>query len=156
MKKLFCYILFLLCITAVAQPDSIKYTLTAGKPKVKKKSEQRWIEVPVTLTNTTKDTLVYGTWSCSWNRMYWTDSNDLLIQGASCDKNNPIFIKLPPGEHKTQVLKIDVKNKVKELNFRVSFNLIIVYEPKYLWRDWYELNKKKQVLWTKPITVKLK
>lgn len=156
MKKLFCYILFLLCITAVAQPDSIKYTLTAGKPKVKKKSGQRWIEVPIALTNTTKDTLEYYTMTCSWQDFYTVDNPNVKTESVPCDKNIFESITLPPGKSNTVLLKLYPADSTDiKLSFKIGMNLVFYSKP-MLSKEIRNQMHKGNIIWTKPITVKLK
>lgn len=61
MKNVYLLAVLFICSLCLAQPDSLKYTLTAGRPEIKKASCEQWLQVWVTLTNTTKDTLKYYT-----------------------------------------------------------------------------------------------
>lgn len=81
--------------------------------------------VEVTLTNNTADTLRYSTLSCSWQDTYTLDTELLRIQGASCDKNIPKLIAIPPRgkEEKVLILVTDSRaEKSSIVKFRVGFN----------------------------------
>lgn len=156
MKKLCCYLLLLLCSVAVAQPDSLKYTLTAGKPKIKKESGQRWLQVPVTLTNTTKDTLKYYTMTCSWQNFYCVDNPNVKIEEVPCDKNVFSPITLPPGKSNTVLLKLypDDNTDIK-LSFKIGMNLVF-YRKLLTSKEIRNEMHKGNTIWTKLTIVKLK
>lgn len=153
MKNLYSLIILLIFGTAVAQTDSPKYTLTAGKPDIKKKSGQRWLQVPVTLTNTTKDTLKYATMTCSWQDFYAVDNPSVKIEDAVCDKNINYMIALPPNQSKTVSLRLYNTNQPENqtITFSIGHRLVPLDTLKLgkVVRD--EMHKTNPV-WTQPIT----
>ncbi|SDX62371.1 hypothetical protein [Hymenobacter psychrophilus] len=83
------------------------------------------VAIKATLTNNTADTLRYGTLSCSWQDTYILDTEELRIQGTSCDKNIPKLAAIPPRgkEKKIMVLVTDRSvEKSPAIRFRVGFH----------------------------------
>ena len=156
MKNVYLLAVLFICSLCLAQPDGLKYTLTAGRPEIKKASGEQWLQVWVTLTNTTKDTLKYYTMTCSWQNFYCIDNPDVKIEDVPCDKNIFTLITLPPGKSNTVLLKLyPADNSHKQLSFKIGMNLVF-YRKLLSSNEIRNEMDKRNIIWTKPITVKLK
>lgn len=156
MKNVYLLAVLFICSLCLAQTDNPKYTLTAGKPEIQKESGQRWLQVPVTLTNTTADTLKYATMTCSWQNFYCVDRPNVKIEEVPCDKNVFSPITLPPGKSNTVILKLyPADNTHKQLSFNIGMNLVFYHKLLSSNEIRNEMHK-RNIIWTKPITVKLK
>lgn len=153
MKNVYLLAVLFICSFCLAQTDSPKYTLTAGKPEIKKESGQRWLQIPVTLTNTTADTLKYATMTCSWQYSYTVDKPSVKIEEIPCDKNITNRIILPPYQNNTVPLRLYTINipENQPLTFSIGHKMVLLDTLKSgkVIRD--EMHKTKPV-WTQPIT----
>lgn len=159
LKKTLLLILLLISCTYIsfAQADSLKYTLKTGKINVKKKSGQRWLEVPVTITNNTNDTLRYATMTCSWQDFYSVDNKQLKVEEVSCDKNMIDRIILAPAESNTVLIKLYLltEPKKQEITFRIGHTMILLNE----WKPSHQVYKEMHdnvIVWSKSVYEKVK
>lgn len=124
-----------LCIsTAHAQNDGINpYVLSIRQGKTLTDKKGTYLETPVTLNNTSKDTLFYANWSCSWQELYKTDNPLLDVEVVDCDKNIMEVYALAPNDSTTVLLKLYSKfgKPVDAVTFRVGFELIKVPNLRY-------------------------
>ncbi|PZR23965.1 MAG: hypothetical protein DI539_01875 [Flavobacterium psychrophilum] len=136
------------------------YPLTIKPGKVIKDDGITILEIPVTLTNKTKEKLSYGSMSCSWQNFYHHVNKDLLIEGTDCDKNVPIAVEVAPSESKTVLLRLHVKNPSakKSETFKIGLNLIPVNTEKQL-EQFYDSRipekSKGSMIWSNQITMKI-
>lgn len=156
MKNIFIVLLMAFAIPVLAQNDTLGYVVSIKKGKFLKKDGIKYYAVPVTLTNATKDTLHYASWSCSWQDFYSTDNPHIIPEDVPCDKNIPERLSLPPGKKRTVLLTLKIKDQSSgDITFRIGHNIVRVYD-KYILRDWKELRKTKNIIWSNPITIKPK
>jgi hypothetical protein len=156
MKNIFICLLMAIALPALAQNDTLGYVVSIKKGKFLKKDGIKYYEVPVKLTNTSKDTLHYLSWSCSWQRFYSFDNSAIHHEGIACDKNMPTILSLPPNESNTVFLNLEIQNTSdKELKFRVGHN-VVKLNLKTWAKDWDRLRKTKNIIWSNPITIKPK
>lgn len=137
--------------------DNLPYTLSIEKGKTGNAERGHYYEVPVTLTNTAKDTVYYLSWSCSQD-LYSTNHTGITAEQIPCDKNIVIRLALPPGKSRTVDLKFLIKdeNDTKPPSFKVGFNLIIVPGDDSIFKKWQEYKKVKNIIWSNEITTELK
>ncbi|MEL1246036.1 hypothetical protein AAEO56_17310 [Flavobacterium sp. DGU11] len=152
MKKLLLLIITLCFLSnAYAQPSNDNYTLTIKKGKeVKERGKVFWA-IPVTLTNSSKDTLKYYSMSCSWQEFYDVDNLNLNVEGVPCDKNIPEILQLAPGQRKTVILRLELTGNSSKINFRVGLNLIH-YSGKWM-HGWDLPHSPKNMIWSNQITM---
>lgn len=154
-------LLFILFLSFSGEKSlSNDYPLTIKPGKVIKENGITVLEIPVTLTNNTKEKLSYGSMSCSWQDFYTHNSKNLLIEGTDCDKNVAIAIELAPSQSKEVLLRLQVKKPSanKAITFKIGFNLIPVNTTKQ-WEDFFEDlmsdKLKKNIIWSNEITMKI-
>lgn len=160
MNKLFLILLFATCFikpVCLQENANSGYVLKIKKGKTKKEDSRTFREIPVTLKNTTKDTLYYTTMTCSWQDYYSVDTNNLEVQTVDCDKNIESLLNLPPSKSATVLLRLLIKNPSDRnpVNFKVGFNLKKVNNK----QDWMKNRKErrhlKNIIWSNQITMKI-
>jgi len=158
MKKLFLLsLLFLLgCSKTMRMPktDNNKYVLSIKETALVTEKDIAYYTVPVTLTNTSKDTLNYYNMSCSWQDLYTADNSNVFIASAQCAKNIPKWLTISPGKSETVLLKLTLKKplETKPISFKVGFNLIKL--NKKIWEEiMVDDPTIKNYIWSNEITV---
>lgn len=138
--------------TLSAQNDTINpYILSIKEGKTLKDSRGAYLEVPVTLHNTSNDTLFYANWTCSWQELYKTDNPLLEVEVVNCDKNIMEVYALAPNDTTTVLLKLYPKygQPIGNTKYRVSFELIKV--PRLLYHVSPEERHSGNYLWSNPL-----
>lgn len=158
MKKILFILLFVICSTTVSAQDNSGNipVLSITKGKVLEKDGDVFWEIPVTLTNTAKDTLHYASMSCSWPNFYTVNSKKLFNPGVGCDKNFPIAISLPPSQSNTVILMLTDKrkNSTKPLKFKIGFDLFILKnKDSALDLFFRDNNSENNILWSNEINM---
>lgn len=159
MRKFLLPFLLLAGFYGNAQTDNSLYKLSIKKGKFVKTDSIRYLEVPVTLTNTAKDTLFYLSNSCSWQDFYSVHSSPeiLKVEEVPCDKNIPGRLVLAPGKSETVQLKLFVADgsTAKSVTYTIGHNLIILPgDDSGL--DWRKYRKVENIVWSNEVTTNLK
>jgi hypothetical protein len=143
------------CLTFSQTAKKENCALTIIKGKVIKENKQRFLIIPTTLTNNTKETLKYYSMSCSWQDFYSVDSKELVVDGQDCDKNIPIILTLAPEESKTVEIRLLMNRTIdgSEIKFKIGFNLMKVSSTqKEFDFDFNEQQKKRNIIWSNIIS----
>jgi hypothetical protein len=149
------------CLVELANTQTVAkkhYTFSIEKGKMVSVGASSFLNVPVTLTNDTKDTLYYLSMSCSWEKLYSVDNTRLCIASRNCDKNIPKMLKLAPGQSRKQTILLrNEKTKDKtEIKFKIGFYLLkteksedVFHTMDYFYKD----RLKKNVIWSNTISM---
>lgn len=160
MRKLFLPLLLLAGFYANAQTDNSLYKLSIKKGKFVTADSISYLEVPVTLTNTSKDTLYYITLSCSWQSFYRVQSNPeiLKVEEAPCERNVPERLVLAPGKSETVQLKLffTAESNTKSVTYSIGHNLVIVPGDDRWVQKYRETRGQKNIIWSNEIKQHLK
>lgn len=160
MRKFLIPFLLLIGFYANAQTDNSFYKLSIKKGKFVKADSISYLEVPVTLTNTAKDTLFYLSNSCSWQDFYSVQSSPeiLKVEEVPCEKNGPVRMALPPGQSQTVQLKLFVADgsKAKSVTYTIGHNLILLPEVDSWLKEWSLIRKVENIVWSNEVTTNLK
>jgi len=149
-------LLFMACSKTMrmTKTDNNKCVLSIKKTELIIDEDVSYYNVPVTLTNTSDKTLNYYSLSCSWQDNYDVNNDKLYIEHVDCDKNSPIWLKIPSGKSETVFLKLILKKPLppKQLSFKIGFNLIKL--DKKIWEGilLHEPTIKNQI-WSNEITL---
>ena len=118
-----------------------------------KKGNDVFLEIPVILSNTSKDTLHYMSMSCSWQDFYTINTKKLNIPATDCDKNVPQRLSIPPNKSTTVVLNLTLEHYKENLplKFKIGFDLIQLPDEEH-WLTYSDnLNEGKNVIWSNEI-----
>lgn len=154
MKNVYLLAVLFICSFCLAQTDSISpYKLSITKVTVGRDGQGKYIDIPVTLKNTDKDTLFYANWSCSWQIFYKTDNPLLKPEEVNCDKNVLTRYALPPGDKNTVQLKLYYTNPkaTNDISFRLGFNLLKM--SKHPHRITGEERSKRNYIWSNTLSL---
>ncbi|AWH84434.1 hypothetical protein HYN59_04570 [Flavobacterium album] len=149
--KTFFLLIITLCFAAnsYCQASNDNYILSIKKGKeVIERGKVFWV-IPVTLTNSSKDTLKYYSMSCSWQDFYDVDNLNLHVEEVPCDKNVPEILQLAPGKRKNVILRLEFTGNSSKINFRVGLNLIH-YSGKWM-HGWDLPHSPKNMIWSNQI-----
>ncbi len=160
MKTLIPFLLLCFLHLPYPQNNGIKedYVVSIKKGKLKTVDNEAFLEVPVSLTNNTKDTLYYLTMTCSWQDFYYIDNERLKGEEVPCDKNIFDLLKLAPGKTNTVALKLFYKNPTDSdpVTFKIGHNIVKVDDEFKRVKSYRELRKKKNIIWSNAVTFKNK
>ncbi|MCW4469131.1 hypothetical protein OGH69_09160 [Flavobacterium sp. MFBS3-15] len=154
-KILFLMISAIFYITPVYRPASNEnYILTSKKGKEIEEDGKKFLAIPVTLTNTSKDTLAYYTMSCSWQDFYVIDNELLKIEQVPCESNIYVPEKVAPGKSTTVILRLEKPVLTGRIKFRTGLNIVPYSAKEKFNREMFR--SKKNIIWSNEVTMKVK
>jgi hypothetical protein len=134
MKTLIIFLMLSIVFSKQIFSQSVKnneFSLLIKKGTVVKTSAQNIWTIPTTMTNLSHDTLKYFSVRCSWQDFFFVDNPNLFMLKSTCEKNNPLVLKLAPGQSRTVGLKLLITPTLDTsiIRFKVGFNLIRANKP---------------------------
>ena len=105
--------------------DSVAYRKDTTSYQEGKK-QFKFASVQLKLTNNSNNVLEYTSWSCSWCKMYQTDSKSVSVEQQICSGNYPITETVPP--HSSVIFNMpilfDTEIFTRRYKFKIGMTLL--------------------------------
>jgi len=114
------------------------------------------LAIKITLTNTTSDTVIYQSMSCSWWSYFTTNSDDIRLGPRWCDKNVPIKVSIPPYSKEEKLLECVLTTKMpvsKTISFKVGFNFTPAEKTEAILFSEWSAPEKINYIWSNSLKI---